>query len=80
MSTNYLMLEIDKVFSYSALDAIKKDNATTEKTVPLWNYFILRFQFFALYFLAGLKKSDAEWLSGYAMMNLSQHWVFNPFK
>nr|XP_012134614.1 PREDICTED: vitamin K-dependent gamma-carboxylase [Megachile rotundata] len=61
---------------YFALDALK----TREATVPLWNYFILRFQFFALYFLAGLKKSNAEWLSGYAMTNLSTHWVFSPFK
>ncbi|XP_011302375.1 vitamin K-dependent gamma-carboxylase [Fopius arisanus] len=49
-------------------------------TVPLWNYFILKFQFFALYFLAGLKKSSREWLEGYSMMNLSEHWVFDPFK
>lgn len=63
---------------YFALDATKMK--VTEKTAPLWNYFILKFQFFALYFLAGLKKSGAEWLSGYAMTNLSQHWVFSPFK
>ncbi|KAK9298714.1 hypothetical protein QLX08_008077 [Tetragonisca angustula] len=61
--------------TYFALDATK-----TKGTVPLWNYFILKFQFFALYFIAGLKKSSVEWLSGYAMMNLSRHWVFSPFK
>ncbi|KAF3429627.1 hypothetical protein E2986_13900 [Frieseomelitta varia] len=60
---------------FSALDAMKMKG-----TVPLWNYFILKFQFFALYFIAGLKKSSVEWLSGYAMMNLSRHWVFSPFK
>ncbi|XP_034183188.2 gamma-glutamyl carboxylase [Osmia lignaria lignaria] len=63
---------------YFALDALKTGG--TEHRVPLWNYFILRFQFFALYFLAGLKKSSTEWLSGYAMTNLSRHWVFSPFK
>ncbi|OAD57753.1 Vitamin K-dependent gamma-carboxylase, partial [Eufriesea mexicana] len=63
---------------YFALDAMKLKE--TERRVPLWNYFILKFQFFALYFIAGLKKSGTEWLSGYAMTNLSRHWVFSPFK
>ncbi|XP_031841315.2 gamma-glutamyl carboxylase isoform X1 [Nomia melanderi] len=63
---------------YFALDASK--NRTKQTTVPLWNYFILKFQFFTLYFIAGLKKSGAEWLSGFAMTNLSAHWVFNPFR
>lgn len=30
--------------------------------------------------MAGLKKSTAEWLSGYAMISLSQHWVFTPIR
>ncbi|XP_076754527.1 gamma-glutamyl carboxylase isoform X2 [Xylocopa sonorina] len=64
---------------YFALDAVKSKD-TVRNTAPLWNYSILRFQFFALYFIAGLKKSSAEWLSGYAMTNLSRHWVFSPFK
>ncbi|XP_076618257.1 gamma-glutamyl carboxylase [Colletes latitarsis] len=63
---------------YFAFDAAKAKDCTS--SVPLWNYFIMKFQFFALYFLAGLKKSSAEWLSGYAMTNLSRHWVFSPFK
>lgn len=29
---------------------------------------------------AGLKKFSLEWLSGYAMSNLSYHWVFAPFR
>ncbi|OXU20747.1 hypothetical protein TSAR_007390 [Trichomalopsis sarcophagae] len=61
---------------YFAIDAKK----SKEKSVPYWNYFILKFQFFALYFIAGLKKSSREWLEGYAMTNLSRHWVFEPFK
>lgn len=64
------------VFFYSALDAKNEK----EKGVPYWNYFIVKFQFFALYFIAGLKKSSREWLAGYAMTNLSNHWVFDPFK
>ncbi|XP_046752619.1 vitamin K-dependent gamma-carboxylase [Diprion similis] len=65
----------NKYFSMDARSYRLGDNS-----VPLWNYFILKFQFFALYFLAGLKKSSKEWLDGYAMMNLSRHWVFDPFK
>lgn len=30
-----------------------------------------------LYFLAGLKKTDMEWLEGYSMSNLGIHWVFD---
>ncbi|KAI4498557.1 hypothetical protein M0802_006263 [Mischocyttarus mexicanus] len=71
----YWCTEANKYFAFDAIRD-KKIN----KTVPLWNYFILRFQFFALYFLAGLKKSGKEWLDGYSMMNLSRHWVFDPFK
>ncbi|XP_012228359.1 vitamin K-dependent gamma-carboxylase [Linepithema humile] len=63
---------------YFALDA--NDGKQSGNSVPYWNYFILKFQFFALYFLAGLKKSGREWLEGYSMTNLSRHWVFHPFK
>ncbi|XP_032670283.1 vitamin K-dependent gamma-carboxylase isoform X2 [Odontomachus brunneus] len=62
---------------YFALDANKARHH--DDSVPYWNYFILKFQFFLLYFLAGLKKSSREWLEGYAMTNLSRHWVFYPF-
>ncbi|XP_014477597.1 PREDICTED: vitamin K-dependent gamma-carboxylase [Dinoponera quadriceps] len=62
---------------YLALDASKARRHGD--CVPYWNYFILKFQFFALYFLAGLKKSSREWLEGYSMTNLSRHWVFYPF-
>ena len=48
--------------------------------VPLWNYVLLRVQFFIVYFVAGLKKLDPDWLSGYSMESLAHHWVFSPFK
>ncbi|XP_058065324.1 vitamin K-dependent gamma-carboxylase [Anopheles bellator] len=57
-----------------------RDPASSGQCVPFWNYFILKFQFFVLYFIAGLKKLCHEWLSGYAMTNLSYHWVFVPFR
>ncbi|XP_050676122.1 vitamin K-dependent gamma-carboxylase [Leptidea sinapis] len=50
-----------------------------KNTVPYWNYFILKYQFFTLYFMAGLKKGTAEWLTGYSVPKLSAHWVFTPF-
>ncbi|XP_053602208.1 vitamin K-dependent gamma-carboxylase [Plodia interpunctella] len=56
------------------------DPSLKKRTVPYWNYFVLKFQFFILYFMAGLKKGTAEWLAGYSVQNLSEHWVFGPFK
>ncbi|KAM8794595.1 LOW QUALITY PROTEIN: vitamin K-dependent gamma-carboxylase [Eudromia elegans] len=48
--------------------------------VPLWNYALLRMQIFIVYFIAGLKKLDADWLGGYSMGSLARHWLFAPFK
>nr|AAK97782.1 vitamin K-dependent gamma-glutamyl carboxylase [Conus textile] len=55
-------------------------NAKVRNTdVPLWNYTLLRTQVFLVYFLAGLKKLDMDWIAGYSMGRLSDHWVFYPF-
>lgn len=51
-----------------------------DRPVPLWNYTALRVQFFLLYFLAGVKKLDADWIGGFPMRHLNSHWVFDPFK
>lgn len=75
VATLFWGTEANKYFALDANNAKRNGNS-----VPYWNYFILKFQFFALYFLAGLKKSGKEWLEGYAMINLSRHWVFHPFK
>ncbi|KAJ2946866.1 hypothetical protein O0L34_g16196 [Tuta absoluta] len=56
------------------------DPSKKKETVPYWNYFLLKYQFFILYFMAGMKKGTAEWLSGYSVQKLSEHWVFDPFK
>ncbi|XP_044750429.1 vitamin K-dependent gamma-carboxylase [Coccinella septempunctata] len=64
---------------YCSLDGLF-DKRIRNKPVPNWNYFILKFQFFMLYFLAGIKKSNWEWLEGYAMNNMGNHWVFIPFR
>ncbi|XP_018566321.1 vitamin K-dependent gamma-carboxylase [Anoplophora glabripennis] len=56
------------------------DESKKNKHVPYWNYFILKYQFFLLYFLAGLKKIDMEWLEGYSMKDIGGHWVFIPFQ
>ncbi|EDV97067.1 vitamin K-dependent gamma-carboxylase [Drosophila grimshawi] len=55
-------------------------NPQLRQPVAYWNYFLIKFQFFVLYMYAGLKKFSLEWLSGYAMSTLSQHWVFAPFR
>ncbi|KAI0978029.1 hypothetical protein GJ496_008813, partial [Pomphorhynchus laevis] len=48
--------------------------------VPLWQYFVLRTQIFFVYFIAGLKKSEYDWLAGYSFSTLGEHWVFAPFR
>lgn len=48
--------------------------------MPLWNYTIIRTQIFILYFYAGLKKFESDWIQGYSMKTLSEHFVFDPFK
>ncbi|GAB0092614.1 Vitamin K-dependent gamma-carboxylase [Sergentomyia squamirostris] len=65
---------------FAALDSATVTRTNHDSTVPFWNYFLLKFQFFILYFVAGLKKFSTEWLSGYAMTNLGYHWVFSPFR
>ncbi|KAL1139075.1 hypothetical protein AAG570_009136 [Ranatra chinensis] len=50
------------------------------QSVPLWNYGLFRFQLFLLYFIAGLKKIDSDWLGGYSMSSLSNHWIFSPMR
>ena len=52
----------------------------TNKMIPMWNYYLIRFQIFILYFYAGIKKTESDWLLGYSMGNLSRKWVFDPFR
>ncbi|XP_028416528.1 vitamin K-dependent gamma-carboxylase-like isoform X1 [Dendronephthya gigantea] len=35
---------------------------------------------FLVYFFAGVKKLDMDWISGYSMTGLSKKWVFDPFR
>lgn len=48
--------------------------------VPRWHYVLFRFQIFLLYFYAGVKKIDADWLAGYSMVGLAKTWIFAPFR
>ncbi|CAF1142299.1 unnamed protein product [Rotaria sordida] len=48
--------------------------------VPLWNYTLIRYQVFLVYFIAGLKKTEWDWVAGYSMDSLGDHWVFSPFR
>ncbi|CAH2232616.1 jg14809 [Pararge aegeria aegeria] len=74
-----LLLACTEANCYWSLD-VYLGYCKSRKTVPYWNYFILKYQFFILYFMAGMKKGTVEWLTGYSVQNLSEHWVFNPFK
>ncbi|KAH8342391.1 hypothetical protein KR059_004709 [Drosophila kikkawai] len=76
--TGTLML-FTQAESYCSLDSWLHPRRRS-RCIPYWNYFLIKFQFFVLYLYAGLKKFSLEWLSGYAMSNLSHHWLFTPFR
>jgi len=48
--------------------------------IPLYHHALIRTQFFLVYFIAGLKKLDSDWVGGYSMGHLANHWMFSPFK
>ncbi|KAG8440963.1 hypothetical protein GDO86_006630 [Hymenochirus boettgeri] len=70
------LLNANRYWSVDGLLNPRKRNAH----VPLWNYTLLRTQIFIVYFIAGVKKLDADWVEGYSMGTLSRHWLFDPFK
>ncbi|KFM70776.1 Vitamin K-dependent gamma-carboxylase, partial [Stegodyphus mimosarum] len=53
----------------------RRDQRIRNTHVPLWNYALLRGQIFLVYFIAGLKKTNLDWIGGYSMEKLGQHWV-----
>lgn len=70
------LMNANRYWSIDGLFSPRKRNAH----VPLWNYTVLRSQIFIVYFIAGIKKLDADWVEGYSMGTLSRHWLFDPFK
>ncbi|XP_050687736.1 vitamin K-dependent gamma-carboxylase-like [Eriocheir sinensis] len=62
-----------------SLDA-RREGGGGGRHVPFWNYFMLRAQVFFLYFMAGVKKLDPDWLRGHSMRHLGEQWVFAPFR
>ncbi|KAJ1522865.1 hypothetical protein ONE63_002010 [Megalurothrips usitatus] len=73
-----ILLSRSSAHHYLSVDAWR--HSWKDRPVPLWNYGALRLQFFLLYFLAGVKKLDADWIGGFPMRHLNHHWVFEPFK
>uniref|UniRef100_A0A6Q2YCR2 Vitamin K-dependent gamma-carboxylase n=1 Tax=Esox lucius TaxID=8010 RepID=A0A6Q2YCR2_ESOLU len=70
------IMDANRYWSIDGLRSPKKRNAQ----VPLWNYTLLRSQIFIVYFIAGIKKLDADWVEGYSMSYLAHHWLFDPFR
>uniref|UniRef100_A0A9J8B8W1 Vitamin K-dependent gamma-carboxylase n=1 Tax=Cyprinus carpio carpio TaxID=630221 RepID=A0A9J8B8W1_CYPCA len=70
------LMDANRYWSLDGLRNPRKRNAH----VPLWNYTLLRTQIFIVYFIAGVKKLDADWVEGYSMKYLAHHWLFEPFK
>ncbi|XP_067935757.1 vitamin K-dependent gamma-carboxylase-like isoform X1 [Watersipora subatra] len=48
--------------------------------IPVWQYGLFRFQVIIVYFIAGLKKLDGDWVQGYSMSSLSHAPIFDPFR
>lgn len=71
-----MLMDANRYWSLDGLRNPRKRNAH----VPLWNYTMLRTQIFIVYFIAGVKKLDADWVEGYSMKYLVHHWLFDPFK
>ncbi|XP_042328473.1 vitamin K-dependent gamma-carboxylase isoform X2 [Sceloporus undulatus] len=71
-----LFMNANRYWSVDGLRNPQKRNAH----VPQWNYTVLRMQVFIVYFIAGIKKLDADWVEGYSMGNLARHWLFSPFR
>ncbi|XP_062995082.1 vitamin K-dependent gamma-carboxylase isoform X1 [Elgaria multicarinata webbii] len=71
-----MFMNANRYWSIDGLWNPRKRNAH----VPLWNYTVLRTQIFIVYFIAGIKKLDADWVEGYSMGSLGRHWLFSPFK
>lgn len=71
-----LFTDANRYWSLDGLLFKKKRHAR----IPLWNYGIFRFQIFIVYFIAGLKKLDMDWVSGYSMHSIASHYVFAPFR
>ncbi|XP_041478309.1 vitamin K-dependent gamma-carboxylase-like [Lytechinus variegatus] len=76
ISFQLIFMDANRFWSVDALLNPKIRNAN----IPLWNIAIIRFQIFVVYFYAGLKKLDADWIGGYSMEYLSKHWIFEPFR
>ncbi|KAI0230052.1 Vitamin K-dependent gamma-carboxylase [Lamellibrachia satsuma] len=70
-SAMFLIFDGNRYFSLDCLRRPKIRNAD----VPLWNYCL----FFLVYFIAGLKKLDADWVGGHSVQSLASHWTFKPF-
>ena len=43
-------------------------------------YIVNDVQIFIVYFIAGVKKLELDWLNGHSIPDLSKHWVFSPFR
>lgn len=65
---------------YWSVDAWLFPKTYKNKHIPRIQYSVVKLQIFLLYFYAGLKKYDPDWLDGYSMGKLSRHWAFDPLK
>jgi len=74
-----IMLLLTDTHHYLSIDSILRPHIRNVE-VPRWHYGLLKFQFVLVYFYAGLKKLDLDWVFGYSMTGLSSKWVFDPLR
>ncbi|EDV21673.1 uncharacterized protein TRIADDRAFT_30165 [Trichoplax adhaerens] len=48
--------------------------------IPRWNLALFQFQIFLVYFLAGVKKLNSDWITGSSVTTVGSHWVFAPLR
>ena len=75
----YSFIIIIKFLCFRSIDGLFRKKIRNSH-VPLWNYTLIRYQVFLVYFIAGLKKTEWDWVAGYSMDSLGDHWVFAPFR
>ncbi len=81
----YLVVLMGFVFAVSpahrafSFDALKRP---TDRTVPAWCLWLIRFQIGIVYFFGGVAKMNADWIGGFPMRQVLSskdwHWIIGP--
>ncbi|EDV21674.1 uncharacterized protein TRIADDRAFT_30063 [Trichoplax adhaerens] len=73
-----LFFSFTKANRWCSVDG-KLDQSIRNTHIPRWHLALFQFQIFLVYFYAGIKKLDPDWITGNSMVSLEAHWVFSLF-